>query len=884
MINKLVKTDEALYLIQIPYLLRFYLCAKFVIICSLIDILGDNMTKQQKEALRARLHFVLEQIDANASFPLANYINKAQFKQQIATLLAQSATSESNFPLRITKPNPEQRTSHIVQNRYGEFVALLDTKSKKNDGEKDSTRIIAKGAKKRVKVSWRIDVWPPQEYVSSVSHGSKNVALAQKEATISQEMTTPFHADFMPSTVYEHKTKTIALSLFSPRMQLLQKEMHSLNLVNRFIVAYGLMYAIRFMHQKGKVHGDLNPLNVVLAPFAKDYYRPVVIDFGETEIPGTPAVITPGYESPELFCFFIHKSNVQSHYASYSFETLAQGFARKRRNTKAHGHDVIKGEDLRITYPARMGEQCNDFANDVWSLGIILYQLFNKGKQPNFADFQQHPQPEFLKGMLAEQREQRSNMKTAMTQFMQFMCKNSELGPAIQNEIIKALIGISKDADYHAELINDILGCYHKDVIVQFCRIQPDINPVLKASLLNNHTAMLQALCEKKFDLLEFVTQSMNEPNLLNKTTLIQNLIKHDLALVYMLENVFNSDTKTQENALKLLRTSGCCMELVCIKYIIYDFESIGTDDTYSKRLKILFNEVPGLEYNKIIDFAAQSTAPIFAHTINILNEHDVNIGDILSYIAITAKNRKKLLKKAIEADLDLKPLFDHCLKLASQPKVYPFHCEALDLMLKEGYGKTDKKFITTHVSKALRIRMLDASSIADAMSLLKKLAGPYEEFWGWENDSGKLFSAFQFTFNELLSYEQEIQNRVFDFCRSQSRSERLRILNSIGKFILGAEMIEQLSTKLSTTCTQFLNQHVTNKGFFSTYLGNKSSLVTKLKNSMDLVSKIEKNTINPVTMGTNTPITDIEFVTANVTQADFSNLDSEIGLSLLNS
>ncbi|MFA6303771.1 MAG: hypothetical protein WC627_11670 [Legionella sp.] len=841
------------------------------------------MTNQKKDELHDRLQVVLKEIDAHPSFPLANYINKEQFKRQIANLLAQSATNESIFPLRIPKLNPKQRTSHIVQNRHGDFVAVLDTKSKKNDAGKDSTRIIATGSKKRVKVSWRIDVWPPQEYVSSVSYGSQNAALAQKEASTSQEMTTPFHADFMPSAVYEHKTKTVALSLFSPRMQLLQKEMHSLNLVNRFIVAYGLMYAIRFMHLKGKVHGDLNPSNVVLDLFGKDYYRPVVIDFGATEIPGTPAVITPGYESPELFCFFIHKPNVQSHYASYDFETLAQGYARKRRNTKAYGHDVVKGEDLRITYPARAGENHNDFANDVWSLGIILYQLFNKGKQPNFADFQQQSQPKFLKGMLAEQREQRSNMKTAMTQFMQFMCKNSELGPAIQNEIIKALIGISHDADYHAELMNDILSCYPKDVIVQFCRIQPDINPVLKASLLNNYTAMLQALCEKKFDLLEFVTQSMNEPNLLDKTTLIRNLIKHDLALVYMLENVFNSKKSAQQNALKLLRTSGYCMELICIKYIIYDYESIGKDDIYSKRLKILFNEVPGLEYKKIIDFAAQYSDPIFAHTLQVLNENDANIGDILSYIGITAKNRKKLLKKAIEADIDLRPLFDHCLILASQPKFYPLHCEALDLMLKEGYGKSDKKFITTHVSKALRIMMLNTNSIADAMSLLNKLAGPYEKFWGWEDDSGKLFSAFQFTFNELLAYEQQIQSRVFDFCRSQSRTERLKVLNRISKFILGAEIIEQLSTKLDSIFTQSLNQHLSHRGFFSSYLGNKSSLVTKLQKAIDVVSKIEKNTINPVTMGTNTPITDIEFVTANLIQTDTSDPDSETGLQLVN-
>jgi hypothetical protein len=829
------------------------------------------MTNFKFEAFKGRLKTVLIEIDKLSTvFPLHEYLTKEAFKKIVKDTLNKCDDAEefqSYDALRSQKENPSDRTHHITVNGGGDFIAILDTKGKTETNDKKN-RIIAEGAKKKVKPSFRIDVWPPEEYVSAVSYGPDDVKLAKEEVKTANTLNTPFHQSLLISADYAHLTKGVANAIFSKKRDTLNDKIKDLNYVSRYVISYGLTYALRFMHEKeGKVYGDISPANILTSEHAAGILRPYLTDFGTTTTPGKTAHATPGYESPELFCHLIQTKAFQNKFDLNEPDSLSRGYARKRRNMKVNGEFAVKGESYLITYPPNPAENSAAKQNDVWSLGIILYQIFNKGKVPTYQEFTQNSHDPFYDKILTETRLARADIKTVMNEFLKFMMKNHINNQGVLFEIIDVLMSLSNDPYYHSELVRDIYLNCGKDAISHMIIKGLDIKAVLKTSLTNNNATVLKAICELQLDLSDFAEECVNETDVHKKAFLFKHIVKENWAVLYILENIFKKSEEVQKAHLYLLYQHGYPIEGICASYIEYDFSPHEKTTKYMDRLRTIYSmakkpsgyvytgAVPklqiDLDYSKILRITQTKSTQCFAHTVKVLNDLGVDTMSSLRYIGIRAKDSQQLLHFAINSGVDLKPLFIEALSNITEP----LYRQAILGMLEVGYGKTDREFVTTYVTKALRIVIVDAPSVAEAQSRLIKYGSCYEDCWDWTDTTGKLFTSYMLSFNQILTYENQVNGRFFERFREKNKATRLKTALTIIQFILGAEKIDVLVRKLEDALSKFETMHKTQQGRISLFFEFQSGLAKNLEQAVTLVKNIQDDTLTPAKLGTTTPL-----------------------------
>ena len=818
--------------------------------------------QSKNDELMARLQSVQSQVSAEGNYPLAPYLSKEQFQDLITHLLTQTDTC---VPARFPKDTKLTRTSHITIDQNGDYVAILDTKTKTIRG-KSNKSIVATGAKKSVKTSWRIDVWPPVEFVSSTSHGFSDVALAVKEARIAREMNTPFHPDLMTSITYPSAKLSVAVALFSKKMRSLSSNIKSLDLVSRYIISYGLIYALRYMHKQGLAYGDVSATNILIDTITDtNLFYPIVIDFGATNAPNQPACVTPGYESPELFCHFIHRPVFQDFYTKDdSPDTLAQGYARKRSQLATHGRDP-RAMSLKQIYPTHYQDGLSTLENDVWSLGIVLYRIFNNGNFPSFEEFTKNQQPEFIAQMLTQEKGMRPDCELVMRYFVLSLARNKTITHTMRQEILLALFRLSNDPLFHAHLINDFIAI-SKSNIQNLCHTGLDTSKVLRISILNGHTEFLKHLFTTKFDLKSFITSVLEESDLIIKSNLMTEIINYFQGITYTLDIAFEQNADKGKEIILYLKQIKCPMEDTFIFYIRNDFLDGSHSKRYFERLKILFELYPDLDIKNILEKSKDLSNTHFKYTVGVFQELDVPCLPLLRALLFDTNTSRTLFHKIISSGINLKPAFELALEHATRPTLYPHHYNALKAMLIAGYGKTDKDFVVTSVSKALRLVVLDSRNITDAIYRLKRFGGPYEESWGWENATGKLFTCFQFTLHALQGYEELVHYRLFSFLtRNDSNASRLGQVMKIARFCLGANGLVELLDKLRDASSQYESTHNEKKGYIARFFKTQSSLVRQLDTAASIVTKINDDTISLASLGTTTPVSDSETAIASL-------------------
>lgn len=317
------------------------------------------------------------------------------------------------------------RTLNVVRQQNGEYMLMLETKSKLSSGIKDKARTIGKGGYGTVKPSWRIDCAMAEEWVNKTMKG-KLVEEAEYEALFSQNLLREHVAD--PDLI-ETMNVTILGELYKgqseiKRSQYSKRAIGDLKQVEanpKILFNYedirritrNILEGIAVIHSQDKVHQDIKFNNILIYPSEEGYYAKVA-DFGVSYDPKfkykKPALASVGYESPEISLAYEDKKSPYHkyfyHYSSPQKSSL--GFQVNQNNA-----DRKIGSNQAVEYSVPHQ------SNDIWAIGIVLFKL-NFGHKPNLnnvRDLQLIQGDPLLEGLLKFKRAERFTVEEALHKF-----------------------------------------------------------------------------------------------------------------------------------------------------------------------------------------------------------------------------------------------------------------------------------------------------------------------------------------------------------------------------------------------------------------------------------------------------------------------------------
>ncbi|MBS0289312.1 MAG: protein kinase [Proteobacteria bacterium] len=275
------------------------------------------------------------------------------------------------------------RTLNVLRTHQGEFMLLLETKSKLANGKKQSLDIID-GNSKSGKPAWRIDskevayfnlVVPLEK--DKDEDKDKNLLEIKQEVIFSQQ----FSSRYIDTKQLGQKfTKTKnnktqnKVSVYSEKANCgsLRSFMKTdtykhFYLKQKYLLLLDIFNGVKLIHEKNYVHQDLKPDNILIEGDAIRGYSAKLTDYGITTTENEPnawGLCTLGYESPEISCAFRkpkpfdkNYTYLYEYYNNPDFETLSRQHNIKINDTAPHQY------------------------NDMWSLGIIAYEMIY-GERP----------------------------------------------------------------------------------------------------------------------------------------------------------------------------------------------------------------------------------------------------------------------------------------------------------------------------------------------------------------------------------------------------------------------------------------------------------------------------------------------------------------------
>lgn len=314
------------------------------------------------------------------------------------------------------------RTLNIVCNPNGEFMLMLETKSKLSSGVKDKKRVIGSGSYGTVKPCWRIDLDEPEEWANKTIKGD-NVEEADFEAIFSQNLIENHDYQDAPSELLNvtllgelyFSDKNVKKSQYSQRAigdleQILKKDTIIFTENDKKRITQNILEGLATMHRQGKIHQDIKLANILVYR-DKDGYYAKLADYGLAYDPKLPnqlgeALATSGYESPEISLAYEARSASRHRYYHKDFTSSA----------RPYGYQVNKQNKQRSTRsPEAIEYKKAHPANDIWATGIVLFSLQYKHK-PNLHDTKDTIRIEddpLLKGLLEPNRATRFTIDQA---------------------------------------------------------------------------------------------------------------------------------------------------------------------------------------------------------------------------------------------------------------------------------------------------------------------------------------------------------------------------------------------------------------------------------------------------------------------------------------
>jgi len=307
-------------------------------------------------------------------------------------------------------------TMNIVREPNDELALILESKRR---GKKE---VIGQGGFGVVKNALRIDGpsfqdwdWANKSSVGGhVVEADKEIALSQ---SISRDSRGPLNVTLSGPLFMSLKSRKIKRSQYSRRAvgnlrNLLKGQIYPpLTQKDKERIEQDTLEALSLMHKQGKIHQDIKLENILIYR-AKDssgniYYYAKLADFGlsvDTNFPNDiRSTATSSYESPELLHSVCESTDERRKAYFLGIYGAHHSYALKRYEQLNMGSSL--GEPTQYEHP--------DPKNDMWALGILLYELYNGGRVPQSeADINRSPR--LIKGLLEIDREKRFDIDGAL--------------------------------------------------------------------------------------------------------------------------------------------------------------------------------------------------------------------------------------------------------------------------------------------------------------------------------------------------------------------------------------------------------------------------------------------------------------------------------------
>ena len=347
------------------------------------------------------------------------------------------------MPYRLDKADTSlARTLNLVFDPLNSDIELLlETKSKKVNalGNTEKAPIpIFSGATKSIKPAWRIDTPTPIKMANAVFYALEKDFI---EDDLNDERTRALIERYLVEKIGLDATKFINVNAIGVEREkqglrshsdpsrkkpyfakqsyyseyalgdlefiLKKSDLYPLTPEARHEMAEHLLRNIKCLQENKIVHQDLKPKNILIYPRSNGGYIAKIIDFGIAYHPRlTPyaeALATYGHESPEISAIYSQKDHKHYRYFhTHAYPSYAKGIYTKMIATADFSSEQLASYEQ------------PHYANDMWSIGLVLHELY-KNKQPDINnDFSDMP---LLAGLLQPDRASRFTIDEALALF-----------------------------------------------------------------------------------------------------------------------------------------------------------------------------------------------------------------------------------------------------------------------------------------------------------------------------------------------------------------------------------------------------------------------------------------------------------------------------------
>jgi serine/threonine protein kinase len=331
---------------------------------------------------------------------------------------------KNQFPYRIAKEDSGlARTVNLILHPVTKEMCLILETKRKTTAKKDRAMPVLSGSYKTTKPAWRIDSIQPEKYANSVYYATDHYGIekAKKEVLFSQKVQTR-GADIFTNLMIAGAAFNKAgvqkvqdqkkISLYSKwanlgDLALCLKSNPAFTKSQLDELTTQLLISVENLHEKGFIHQDIKLENVLIYKDDAGKYSLALTDFGEVdsaEFPKCRPKATYGYESPEISAahYFWQKE------PSFSYDYFHQ------QSTVSYGQEIFNLNQK--FYKDQIDKQKSQFSrshksNDMWAIGIILEQLYQRSYYGQNWDFKHHP---LISGLLNPDREKRLTASQAL--------------------------------------------------------------------------------------------------------------------------------------------------------------------------------------------------------------------------------------------------------------------------------------------------------------------------------------------------------------------------------------------------------------------------------------------------------------------------------------